>query len=240
LRYFKGAAFSSGLRVPIARPEKTIAYRMETIEEMVRGKKIIHVGCADHLPLIQEKIKQNKWFHKRLSDCTERCLGIDINPEGVDFMRGLGYRDTVAADLSAGDIPEAVKTDRWDYLVMGEILEHTDNPVVFLQTIGRSTRAHVDRTIVSVPNAFRLENFETVVRHAETINSDHRYWFTPYTLGKIGFQAGMQVEGFQLCQAFEVPRHRVVRRLLLILFPGFRDTVVMVFRTAPDEANGYG
>jgi 2-polyprenyl-3-methyl-5-hydroxy-6-metoxy-1,4-benzoquinol methylase len=232
--HLEGSVFTSGLRVRISHPERKIAFRMETIEKLVRGKRIIHLGCADHVPLIARKIRRNKWFHKRLVECTERCLGVDIDANAVGVMRTLGYTDVIVADLSVGELPGEIADVRWDFLVMGEILEHVDDPVAFLRALDRRVRRNVNRIIVSTPHAFRSDNFKAALSHVETVNSDHRYWFTPYTLAKIGARAGLHAEKFQLCQSYAPAPYRLLRRAGLVLFPGLRDTIVMVFR--PSEA----
>ncbi|MDM7926579.1 MAG: hypothetical protein QUS35_11245 [bacterium] len=229
-RLMKGGDFSSGIRLPIARHEWKLRRRMDVIESMVAGKRIIHLGCADHVTSIGKKLARNKWFHKRLADRAERCLGVDIDPEGIAVMRRLGYDDAVLADLASDPLPPEVRSVRWDYMIMGEIVEHQDNPVSFLAAIREKCRGVVDRIVVSAPNAFRHSNFTSALRNAERINSDHRYWMTPYTLGKIGVRAGLEIEDFQMCQSFALPPHWIFRRMLLTFFPGLRDDIVMVFR----------
>jgi hypothetical protein len=229
VRFMKGDEFSSGILFRIARPENRIIYRMDYIEKLVLNRKIIHLGCADHVSSIQKKLARNKWFHKRLSDCAERCLGIDINPEGIQVMKKLGFQDVVLADILRGEVSSEIRREKWDYMVMGEILEHQDNPEVFLEMIGQRYNSFVERLVVSTPNAFRYLNFTSALRHQEKINTDHRYWFTPYTLGKIGTRAGLEIDHFQFCQSFVPPPHHLFQRILLTFFPALRDDIVMVF-----------
>jgi hypothetical protein len=229
VRMMKGDEFSSGIRVPIARHERRLLNRMDYIESLVIGKRIIHLGCADHVSSIQKKLARNKWFHKRLADRADRCLGVDINPEGIEAMKRLGYEDVMLADLVRDPLPPEIRSSRWDYMILGEIVEHQDNPVSFLGAIREKCRGIVDRIIVSAPHAFRHSNFTAALNNIEFINSDHRYWLTPYTLGKIGVQAGLEIENFQMCQSFQPPPHWIFRRMLLTFNPGLRDDIVMVF-----------
>ena len=46
----------------------------------------------------------------------------------------LNYNNVLCADIINDDIP-SLKKEKWDYLIMGEILEHIDNPVSFLTKI---------------------------------------------------------------------------------------------------------
>jgi hypothetical protein len=158
LNYLKGSAFSSGLVVKIARKDDIFTDRTSLIENLCRDKDIIHLGCVDHLPLIREKLKQGLWLHERLCTASHRCLGIDINAGGIEFLEHeLGYEDVICADIVRDEIGE-VGAHHWDYLVLGEILEHTDNPCSFLAAIRKKYSGTIDRLIITVPNALSWQN----------------------------------------------------------------------------------
>lgn len=229
--YLKGDKFSNALAVKISTREISIPLRMDYIEELVYNKNIIHLGCADHIPLIKQKIQKNTWFHKRLVESTNKCLGIDISREGVEYIqKELGYSDVIQCDILTDEIPPQLKEYHWDFIIMGEIVEHIDNPVEFLHQTKLRYAQFIDRIIISVPNASKIGNFKRVFRDLELINSDHRYWFTPYTLAKVASRAGLTIESFQFCQGHKIPRHYVISKFLAKRYPGFRDTLVMVLR----------
>jgi hypothetical protein len=48
--------------------------------------------------------------------------------------------------------------------------------------------------VITVPNAWTQTTMHMANQSAEIINSDHRYWFTPYTLSKVIVQAGLELE----------------------------------------------
>jgi hypothetical protein len=120
-------------------------------------------------------------------------------------------------------------------MILGEILEHIDNPVIFLNAINKKFSSHVERLIISVPNAFAWLNFSHVLKHQEFINSDHRYWFTPYTLGKLVAIAGMRMLEFQFCESYlpgQLSWKGKIRALIsprdfiLKRYPAFRETLI--------------
>ena len=227
--YLSGKSFSSGCLASISFREKSIPLRMDFIESIIAGKKIIHLGCTDHLALIERKIKENRWFHKRLCDAAEKCLGIDINGKAIEYCRNeLGYTNILCHDIINDRPHPDITGSRWDYMIIGEILEHVDNPVLFLHAIRTNYQNCIERVIISVPNAFRYENFKLAFKHAECINSDHRYWFTPYTIAKVVDRAGMKVEAFWFVSAYEIARRYLIANALLRRYPAFRDTIVMI------------
>jgi 2-polyprenyl-3-methyl-5-hydroxy-6-metoxy-1,4-benzoquinol methylase len=135
-----------------------------------------------------------------LVDACERCVGIDINEEAVNFVRDeLQFEDVYMCDILKDDITAIIGDDRFDYLILGEVLEHTDDPVNFLATLAAKTSGRVGRYLITVPNAFSFANLQSTWKSREYINSDHRYWFTPYTLAKVTARAGLEVEELGLC-----------------------------------------
>ncbi len=64
-----------------------------------------------------------------------------------------------------------------------------------------------DRIIVTVPNAFKFENFLNAMRDREAINSDHRYWFTVYTIAKVMTLSGITMENFYLVNSYDNPAY---------------------------------
>lgn len=228
LEYLSGKSFSNGINIQISMPEKDVLWRIDFLESILKNKKVIHVGCVDHVPLIERKIKENTWLHKRLTSITERCLGIDIDSEGINYIKSLGIDDVFCVNLITDPLPGEVTDTKWDYILLGEILEHVDNPVQFLESISEKCSPYVERIIITVPYAFGLSNFKRAIKHTEFINSDHRYWFTPYTLAKVIKQSGITVESFQICHSYKLSKYSVVNRFLLSRYPALRDNLVMI------------
>jgi len=230
IEYLQGNKFSNGFKLLISHKECSVPTRMEYVEDIVKNKNIIHVGFADHIPLVVKKIKEDKWFHKRLVECTKRCLGVDTNKEAVDYCKRLGYVDIINFDIENDEVPPQISQTKWDYILVAEILEHVNNPAAFLEVINKKYWNIIDKIIVTVPNAFRFENFQNSRKHMEHINTDHRYWFTPYTLGKIITKAGMKIEHFQFCQRSSPSKRGLsnyLKYVKLKRYPSFRDTLIM-------------
>ena len=161
-------------------------------------------------------------------NCTRRCLGIDIDQEAIEYLKNeLGYKDVLKADIIKDDPIKQISAQKWDYLIIGELLEHLDDPINFLKNIKNKYSLYINCLIVSAPNALRIENYHNSKKHLELINSDHRFWFTPYTLAKIMNQADFQVDSFQFCQGYKMGAGLILKRRLLKKYPAFRDTIVM-------------
>lgn len=228
LPYLAGEKQSAGLKMKMARTGQHMGERVDVLCSAMRGRSVIHVGCLDHVPLIEPRINADIWLHKRLTDVASHCLGIDINDEGIALADRLGYGNIVRCDI-VEDAPHAeITARRWDYMLLGEVLEHVDNPVLFLRSIATKYAGCVDRLLLTVPNAFHLDNLLGAFRHVEKINTDHRFWFTPYTLAKVADSAGLRTVEYQLClHKPNVPKRRILYRGLLRLFPLMRGSLIM-------------
>ncbi len=226
--YLASEQFSNGLLVPFGSEKGPMRTRMDYIETLVNGKTIIHMGCTDHIPLIKDKIAQGQWFHKRLMEKAARCLGVDINREAVQFVQSeLGYTDVIVHDAIREAAHPTITAEQWDYMILGEILEHVNDPTLFLHTLQEKYGHCVEKLIITVPNAFDYANFLHAFRHTELINSDHRFWFTPYTLAKVAVEAGLKVDSFDFCLPGALGKRQFAKRYFLQRYPAFRETLVM-------------
>ena len=155
------------------------------------------MGACDHKNLIDNKIRNNTWLHKLLTENSAQCVGFDINKESVDYCHSIGWNNIYFLDMIS-QYEEVYKkishVPKWDYLVAGEIVEHLDNPVEFLKVLNEHYKNLIDKVIITVPNAFRVNNVKFSIEGKEGINTDHRYWFTPYTICKVVHRAGFKIE----------------------------------------------
>lgn len=198
--------------------------RFQILENLVRGKNIIDLGFADHSEMINDKIKKGDWLHNRLISVSSRCLGIDIASDTVKYIKEIGISDVICADIINDDIAD-VKSNRWDFIILGEILEHIANPVLFLSTLRSRYADCIKHLVITVPNAFALGNVRNTFMRFEGINSDHKYWFTPFTLMKVATEAGITIEEIYLC---ERDSHMGFLKLAMVkTFPMLFNTVLL-------------
>ncbi|MBK9336772.1 MAG: methyltransferase domain-containing protein [Lewinellaceae bacterium] len=200
---------------------------MEWLTPIISNKRVIHFGCVDHLSIVEQRRKENTWLHEILAkNCTD-LVGIDIDEQGIAYMQQAGF-EAYRANVLTDPAPEAVLNRKWDYIVAGEVLEHVDNPVDFLSAIRQKYGPVTDRIIITVPNALSYTNFRFALRNTEMINSDHRFWFSPFTLLKVVERAGIIPEAYDLC----VDEHFSMFSIKYWLrnLPLFRNRVVLIGR----------
>src|SRR5664279_230954 len=190
LKYLKGEAFQSSLNVEISKEKHAMISRESAITGIIRNTDVIHIGCSDHLQIIKDKIKNNIWLHKLISENSKSCIGIDIDNESIEFIKKeLGYNNVFYGNILTDEFKN-ISESKWDYVVFGEIVEHLDDPVHFLKVFKAKYGDHVSRFIITVPTVYNKRQFTNMLNYREVINSDHRFWFTPYTISKVLVSAG--------------------------------------------------
>ena len=73
LKYLKGETFKTSLFVDIGKAKHKIISRENAITEMIKNQNVIHLGCSDHIQIINQKISSNTWLHKLITDNAKNC-----------------------------------------------------------------------------------------------------------------------------------------------------------------------
>jgi hypothetical protein len=178
------------------------------------------VGCCDHLPLIREKIAKGLYLHQALCEVAEACVGVDVQVDGIRMLHDLGFDQVY--------LPDDVPPQDFDVCLLADVIEHVGDPVSFLRDMRRHRFAEL---VVATPNAFRWRNLWP---GPEVVNSDHRFWFTPYTLCKVLVDAGYQPMDVSLCHADHSGWKGALAARLADAVPRWRD--MLIVRASPGEA----
>jgi len=108
-----------------------------------------------------------------------------------------------------------------------DVIEHIGNPVHFLNAIREKFENNVDKIILTTPNAFRLQNSLNALKGVEVLNSDHRFWFTPYTLSKILTDAKYRIDRLNYFEHRKISNKYFIRKFLISKFHALRDTLIV-------------
>ncbi|HYY31216.1 MAG TPA: methyltransferase domain-containing protein [Chthoniobacterales bacterium] len=207
--------------------------RVEVLSELVAGKRILHIGCCDHIPLLQRKLGDRTWLHGRLTEAAAYCIGIDIDAEAISEARSLsGLRNIFYGDVTVMPKIAEIGNDKFDYTLLGEVMEHIGNPVHFLKSLLSIYRENIEQVIITVPNALRADNILNALKARETNNSDHRFFFTPYTIAKVAWDAGLAPVSVQM--ALYSPAGRL-KRAILNRFPLLGENLIYIGASRSSE-----
>lgn len=218
LPYLAGTRFDENMTISYANTSD-VRYRSDVLIEMCRGKRVLHIGCCDHVPLIQRKIDDRDWLHGLISEVSEYTVGVDIDEDAVrEASRISGLTNMVHGDITSPQKIGQLSGHRFDIALFGEVVEHIADPGSFLARFRENYGDSVEHVVITVPNALRGGNIKGILKNTETINSDHRFFFTPYTIAKIATDAGYYPEEIRMATFGRASRIKaaLLRRLPLL------------------------
>jgi SAM-dependent methyltransferase len=201
--------------------------RAAYLGECAADRDVLHVGCTDW-PMTAERLKAGTLLHGRLHGRARSLLGIDISTEGIRTLRALGYDD-----VSDGDAERLGFTGEFDTVLAGDVLEHLNNPGLFIEGAGRALRPDGE-LVIAVPCAFTAQTLKTWLRGTEQVHRDHVAYYSPKTLAGLCARYGLSPVflGFTVqppdegeSGLFIRMREAVIRR-----FPTMAPAIIMRFR----------
>ncbi len=225
--YLSGVSFHNGLKVECKHNE--IEYRNEYLLNLIKNKKVLHIGFVDHLPLLENKIKKNNWLHKQLIDVAAKCVGIDINEEGINYLKEHhNIKDIYCVDILNDELPDEILKENFDYLLLPDVIEHIGDPVLFLKHL-KQKFTNINQLVITTPNAFRYDNIKNSIKNIECINSDHRFWFTPYTIAKVLNDSGYTIEDLLFAEhSKSLSRRYFFKRWVIKRKSMLRDNLILL------------
>ncbi len=166
-------------------------YRIDQILEYCKGKKVLHLGYVQHSPKYKKQIEDGTWLHAHISKVAKEAVGLDILEDAVDdLQRNYGYKGYVG---NVERLQEVDLKETFDVIVAGELIEHLENPGLFLEGVKNFLRED-SILIITTPNAFG-ETYQKMYNRkpeAEWVNEEHVTWYSSYTLQRILERCGYE------------------------------------------------
>lgn len=159
---------------------KLVESREELILSYCKGKTVLDLGCLGSALTVQS-LHKGDLLHLKSRQVASNVVGVDIDKNGINFLTDQGIPNLVRLDVQEID---KLKLDiPINVILAGEILEHLENPGLFLKSISKLMSRNESILIITVPNAFSLRNFFSVlVNRKEMVRSDHKYYFSYVTI----------------------------------------------------------
>lgn len=176
-------------------PEKIeLVQRVDLIKELCKGKRVLHLGCTNW-PYTRESIDAGTFLHAELREIASELYGFDFDPEGIDYLKALGYENLYVADLEK--LEDVELSDSFEVIIAGEMIEHLNNPGLFLKGIQRFMDSNSELVITTV-NAYSALRFVLYALRGkggvnEPVHPDHVYYFSYKTLKLLIERSGLKV-----------------------------------------------
>lgn len=173
-----------------------ITDRDSYIVTLVKGKTVLHLGCVDS-GFTEERVADGSLLHLQLQESCDDLYGIDIDCDGIDFLKTKGIGNLFCvniADNDSANCTEFIRKMHLDYIVVGEVLEHLSDPGQFIKAIAILAKKYTSKVIFTVPNAFALFRFKKLLRGIEHVHEDHLRYYSPRTIEAALQREGMSIE----------------------------------------------
>ncbi len=204
--------------------------KAQLIERLVRGKKVVHIGCVDdHFDMIQYKKAKGFYLHDIISSIATECIGIDINEALVKKLRDTyGINNIAIANVEKlQDITmEGIGRDQllekltsFDTIVIPDLIEHLNNPGDMLNGL-KSTFSKDAKIYICTPNPFFISNFILTLFNREIYSPFHTFYFTTESMAVLLGRYGIRIVNTYPCFVPKIRSLpvRIADRILLEIF----------------------
>jgi hypothetical protein len=173
-------------RLRVARPVD----RIEFIARACARSRVLDLGAMDETAW-SSKHGRGAWLHEELGGSALAVDGFDNSA----LVPAEGLRTGANATIRRGDItdPEPVVAALEftpDVVVIGELIEHLENPLQFLRRLAAIERLSGKTLILSTPNATALHNVLIGLAQRESTHQDHLCILSYKTLATLCTRAG--------------------------------------------------
>ena len=179
---------------------------LDLFDDFITNRSVLDIGVVEH---DISHIETPTWKHKYVKERASHVLGIDIVPSGIEFLKQRGFNVRLSDATSDEDLGE-----RFERVVIGDVIEHVNNPVRLLQFAGRHL-APDGLVLVSTPNPYWIKHILTALMRGTVVtNVDHISWVSPSAALEIGRRAGLSLREYWLMRLGKAFAKRAMLDLL--------------------------
>lgn len=216
-----------------------LVQRLEAIRDICRGQNVLHLGCTNY-PYTDDAIHKNMLLHFDLEKVATRLTGFDFDQEGLDILASHGSTNLYRADLEKLDDVDCNET--FDVIIAGEMIEHLNNPGLFLEGIKRfmSSQTRLMITTVNAYCAMRIVQYALRGKGGsnEPVHPDHVAYYSHNTLRLLIERHGMAIDEFMFYDLGDEHRphsrriYNVVNDVAVRFSPQLADGIIAVCKLA--------
>lgn len=163
--------YNSFYRVPLKTNEKLVLKKArELINEIKRTKKtgsLLEIGCS--YGFLLQYFKRREWYVK----------GIEISQEASDYARS-----RFGIDVFTGTLREYKRRERFDLIVMLDVLEHLSNPAEELSLVNKYLKKD-GLLVLTTPNIDSLDSWISKDSWEWMIPPEHLFYFSSETISSL-------------------------------------------------------
>ncbi len=221
-----------------------LVQRLDVIKQLCAGKRVLHLGCTNY-PYTDAAIEANMLLHFELEDLASDLYGFDYDQRGLDILASHGSKNLCRVDLERLDEVEAYQA--FDVIVAGEMIEHLNNPGLFLSGIKRFMGPKTILLLTTI-NAycgmrFLLYGLKGNRGKNEPVHPDHVAYYSYSTLNLLLSRHGLNIDTFMFYDLGKEHRPHsrkimnIVNDVSVRIAPQWADGVIALCRIGTDTNN---
>jgi len=172
--------------------------KFDKVIQLCEDKKVLDVGCVG-----QDKSYQSElWLHARIKKVSRDLIGSDIDVEGAKVLNSKGFIVFTPDELNA-------QRDemKFDVIVMGDVIEHVDNPVEFLNFYSQFLTEN-GTMLICTPNVLGARYSLQVLFFGNSgTNPEHTFGFEPYTILELFSRSKVEPVSFYWLKEYSKPQN---------------------------------
>lgn len=168
--------------------KKLITDRWDIIQDWIRDKDVLDLGCVDH----EAKQEEGKdWLHRKIRSHSKTTLGVDYQAQEVERLRSKGY------DVVQGNVETLELGRKFDVVLAGNIIEHLSNPGQFLERVKHHLK-DAGHFLLTTDNCYGLRSLKAIcLKDAIRPNQEHTMTFEEEV-----FKQLLSRHGFEVCDFY--------------------------------------
>ena len=156
--------------------------------DFARDRSVLDIGVVAHTI---ERTEDPEWKHNAIRSVARSLVGADIAEDGVKSLQARGYDVRLVDATSEADMGE-----RFERVVLGDVIEHVNDPVALLRFAARHL-AEGGKILCTTPNPFFIGNLTKGFRDDTFIaNAEHVFWITPSMALELGERAQIRLDQY--------------------------------------------
>lgn len=219
-----------------------LVQRVELIERISSGKKVLHLGCTN-FPYTLDAIENGMLMHFSLEKIASEIYGFDYDQEGIDILASHGSANLFQTDLE--NLQNVAVEETFDVIIAGEVIEHLNNPGLFLEGIKRFMHESSLLVITTINAYCGVRFLQYGLRgkggSQEPVHPDHVAYYSYSTLGMLLSRHGLAVDRFYFYDigAEHRPHNRRILNLIndvcVRIAPQWADGIIAVCRLSTSK-----
>lgn len=167
--------------------------RVPFILDHCRGKRVLHIGCAD-APYTAQRLRDDTLLHVAMGRVASELHGIDLSEESVRLLRAHGIPNVTVVDAEDRSTMERLGQMNFELVVAAEVLEHLSNPGLFLDSLLPVMKETTGLLITTVNATCAYRTVFTALTGRERNHPEHVAYFSPSTISRLLHLHGYSVE----------------------------------------------